>query len=236
MNNYQRGSLLSMIFGIIFITIGMSYSFYSYGENGTTDNTISSGNIRFHYGEGNRGINISDAMPIPDDEGIIQEKYFDFTITSKTSSSKIPYYITVRRKGNDTSLDNAVKLFLTEVTNKNTSNENENPVVLANNKSISKFSELTTYTNASLNIDSTKNEKILYKGEVPKNNTNYKKDYRLRMWVADDTTYNQTETGTCSDSTYNNEVDCKGAGKDWTKTASAVSKSFTLTVNVYTED
>ena len=227
------------ILGVLFITAGVSYAFFSYSREGTTGNTITTGALTFHYEENSQGISLIDAMPMTDNNGIQQTNYFDFTVTSDTSSAiKIPYYITARRKGNDSSLDGSVKLYLAEVTDKGEQTESEDAVTLENNKTISKFSELSTYTNASLNITAAKNEKILYEGEVPVNSTNYTKDYRLRMWFSNtqgDITYNQTITGSCSDSTYTTRETCIAAHKDWTDVATSTPQTFSIIVNVYAE-
>ena len=219
------------ILGIVFITAGISYAVFSYSKSGIKGNSINSGNIVFHYGEGGRSVSLTDAMPMTDAQGKAQNNYFDFTITSKTNSAvKVPYKVTVKRKGNDSSLDSGIKLYLTEV-----NNNAETDLTLANNNVVSKYSELTTYTNTSLNITAAKNEKLLYEGEVPKNSNSYEKNYRLRMWVSDDYNFSQTVTGSCSDSTYTTRETCVAANKDWTDVATATEKTFTATVNVYAE-
>ena len=217
------------ILGILFITAGISYAFFTYSREGLEENTIESGAITFHYQEDSRSISLTNAMPISDEAGIAQENYFDFTITSKTSNTiKIPYYVTVKRKGNDSSLDTSVKLYLTEV-----NNNVETPLTLENDKQISKYSELATYVNDSLNITAAKNEKSLYRGIVPANSANYEKHYRLRMWLTDGLEFTQNITGSCSDPTYTTVEDCEAANKDWTDVATPVEKEFTATVNVY---
>ena len=55
------------------------------------------------------------------------------------------------------------------------------------------------------------------------------------MWLSNDATYTQSETGVCSDTTYTTEEDCVAAHKDWTTTATPETKTFTVTVNVYAE-
>ena len=230
-NKLKKISISAGILGILLVTVGITYAVFSYSKNGIKGNSITSGNIVFHYGEGGRSISLENTSPMTDEQGKAQTNYFDFTITSKTNAGvKVPYTITVKRKGNDSSLDSGIKLYLTEV-----ANNTETDLYLANNKIVSKYSELATYTNASLNIDATKNEKVLYKTTVPQNANNYEKNYRLRMWVSDDYNFSQTVTGSCSDPTYTTRETCVAANKDWTDVATSTAKTFTATINVYAE-
>ena len=225
--------IIAIVVSVIAITLvaGITYAVFSYSKSGIKGNSITSGNIVFHYGEGGRSISLENAMPMTEAQGKAQNNYFDFTITSKTNTgTKIPYTVTVKRKGNDSSLDSGIKLYLTEV-----ANNTETDVYLDNNKIVSKYSELATYTNTSLNIDATKNEKVLYKTTVPQNANNYEKNYRLRMWVSDDYNFSQTVTGSCSDPTYTTRETCVAANKDWTDVATSTAKTFTATINVYSE-
>ena len=217
------------ILGILFITAGISYAFFTYSRDGLKENVIESGSIKFHYQEDSQGISITDGMPVDDNTGKSSNKYFDFSVTSTTSSKiKIPYYVTVKRKGNDSSLDNAVKLYLTEV-----NNNSETELTLDNDKTISTYGELANYVNNDLNITVAKNEKSLYRAIVPVNSNNYEKHYRLRMWLTDGIEFTQTVTGSCSDPTYTTAEACVEAHKDWTDVATTDQKEFTVKVNVY---
>ena len=110
------------IVSLIVITLAVSYSFFTYTREGTTENVIKSGSITFLYTEVSkvgRGIELSDAYPISDEEGKMQTgegKVFDFKVTSTTSSStSIPYEVTARKKASSTLDEEAVKVYLTEV-------------------------------------------------------------------------------------------------------------------------
>lgn len=232
MEKKKLASLLAVI-GIMFITMGVSYANYSSKWTGTTENTIKSGSVKFHYQEGNRSINLTNSIPLSDENGKTQLQYFDFTITSQTSNEmNIPYYITIRKKGNDNSLNDVVKFYLTEI-----DNNIEKPLTLQTGNSVEKYNLLTPYVNTAMNITQAKNEKVLYIGDVPTNTTNYEKKYRLRMWLSDSvdvSDYYQTITGSCSDPNYTTKEDCEQNRKDWTEVATGSEKTFTVTVNVYT--
>ena len=94
-----------VILGIILTTVGVTVAWFSYARNGSRENTITAGGITFHYQEESQGITLQDAMPMTDDQGKTQNKYFDFKITSKTNEGvTIPYYITARMVGNSTDM------------------------------------------------------------------------------------------------------------------------------------
>ena len=195
------------IVSLIVITVAVSYSFFTYTREGTTENVIKSGSITFLYTEVSKvgkGIELSDAYPISDEEGKMQTgegKVFDFKVTSTTSSStSIPYEVTARKKASSTLDEEAVKVYLTEV------NGEEKEILL------DKYSNLEQ---TSVNVPSGTVEKTIYTGIVPANNSNYEKNFRLRMWIDNSVDFSPVKDESGNDIyPYNN-------------------KTFTLTVNVY---
>lgn len=164
---------LLIVVGVIGITVGASYAFFTYAKGGTTENSIQSGTITFHYQEvsgiGN-GISLSNALPIADEQGKSQNeegKVFDFRITSKTPKKiAVPYEITARLVGDD--IGDIVKVYLTRVRD-----GIEEEILLAN------YNSLTQSTNSLANNYT---EKTLYTAIIPPS-TNYNESYRLRIWV-----------------------------------------------------
>ena len=191
---------LIAIISLIVITIGVTYAFFNYAKEGTTDNTIQTGSITFLYTEVSgvgKVISLTEAYPVADSIGKVQVgegKVFDFKVTSNISmSSSIGYQVTARKKTGSTLDDSAVKVYLTEV------NGTEQELLL------SKYSELSQTDR----VDANKyTEKVLYESRVPANTSNYEKNFRLRMWVSDDTDF--------TDGSMNDKI-------------------FTLTVNVYAD-
>ena len=202
MKNKKKQIIITLvaIISLIVITVGVTYAFFNYAKEGTTDNTIQTGSITFLYTEVSgvgKGISLTDAYPVADSIGKVQVgegKVFDFKVTSTISmNSNIDYKVTARKKTGSTLANSAVKVYLTEV------NGTEQELLL------SKYSELDQTDK----VDSSKfDERILYEGTVPANTSNYEKNFRLRMWVSDDTDF--------SDGSMND-------------------KAFTLTVNVYAD-
>ena len=202
MKNNKKTVIVTLIaiISLIVITVGVTYAFFNYAKIGTTDNTIKTGTITFLYTEVSgvgKGISLTEAYPVADSIGKVQVgegKVFDFKVTSTISmNSNIDYQVTARKKTGSTLANSAVKVYLTEV------NGTEQELLL------SKYSELSQTDK----VDSSKfDERILYEDTVPANTANYEKNFRLRMWVDENTDF--------SDGSMND-------------------KTFTLTVNVYAD-
>ena len=202
MKNKKKQIIITLIgiISLIVITVGVTYAFFNYSRTGTTDNVVKTGGITFLYTEVSgvgKGISLTEAYPVADSIGKVQTgegKVFDFKVTSNISmNSNIDYQVTARKKTGSTLANSAVKVYLTEV------NGTEQELLL------SKYSELSQTDK----VDSSKfDERILYEATVPANTSNYEKNFRLRMWVSDDTDFTD---GSMND------------------------KTFTLTVNVYAD-
>ena len=202
MKNKKKQIIITLIaiISLIVITVGVTYAFFNYAKEGTTDNTIKTGSITFLYTEVSgvgKGISLTEAYPVADSIGKVQVgegKVFDFKITSNISmDSSIGYQVTARKKTGSTLANSAVKVYLTEVSG------TEQELLL------SKYSELDQTDRVN---ESKYTEKVLYEDTVSANTSNYEKNFRLRMWVSDDTDF--------SDGSMND-------------------KTFTLTVNVYAD-
>jgi len=184
MDNKRKSLIYSIaVLGIVALTLGVSYSFFSYSKTGSTANTIKQGAVTFIYEEidkqGN-GISIDDAFPETDNEGK-EEQAFNFKILSQPSSQvSIPYEITLRKTDDSANLDQIIKIYLTKVDDLG----NETQVKLL------KYSELpTVFRNGH-------QEKQVFLETVPATNQEYVQNYRLRMWVAEDADFgNQDYVG-----------------------------------------
>ena len=113
---------LVAVLSLVLITVGVSYSLFTYSKTGVTDNIVKTGKVNFLYTEVSgvgKGISLTDAFPISDEEGKIQigeGKVFDFKITSTIEmSSSISYEVTARKKNDSTLGEDKIKLYLTEV-------------------------------------------------------------------------------------------------------------------------
>ena len=216
---------LVAIISLIVITVGVTYAFFNYAKEGTTDNTIQTGSITFLYTEVSgvgKGISLTEAYPVADSIGKVQVgegKVFDFKVTSNISmNSNIGYQVTARKKTGSTLANSAVKVYLTEV------NGTEQELLL------SKYSELDQTDK----VDSSKfDERILYEGTVPANTSNYEKNFRLRMWVSDDTDFSD---GSMNDKTFTLTVNVYADGKVVTDNLDTTNTLDSITVSDCTLD
>jgi len=132
--------------------------------------------------------------------------------------SSIGYQITARKKTGSTLANSAVKVYLTEV------NGTEQELLL------SKYSELDQTDK----VDSSKfDERILYEATVPANTSNYEKNFRLRMWVSDDTDFSY---GSMNDKTFTLTVNVYADGKVVTDNLDTTNTLDSITVSDCTLD
>ena len=227
MKNKKKQIIITLvaIISLIVITVGVTYAFFNYAKEGTTDNTIKTGSITFLYTEVSgvgKGISLIDAYPVADSIGKVQVgegKVFDFKVTSNISmNSSIGYQVTARKKTGSTLANSAVKVYLTEV------NGTEQELLL------SKYSELSQTDK----VDSSKyDERILYEATVPANTPSYEKNFRLRMWVSDDTDFSD---GSMNDKTFTLTVNVYADGKVVTDNLDTTNTLDSITVSDCTLD
>ena len=227
MKNKKKQIIITLvaIISLIVITVGVTYAFFNYAKEGTTDNTIQTGSITFLYTEVSgvgKGISLTEAYPVADSIGKVQVgegKVFDFKVTSNISmNSNIGYQVTARKKTDSTLANSAVKVYLTEV------NGTEQELLL------SKYSELDQTDK----VDSSKfDERILYEATVPANTSNYEKNFRLRMWVSDDTDFTD---GSMNDKTFTLTVNVYADGKVVTDNLDTTNTLDSITVSDCTLD
>ena len=227
MKNKNKQIIITLIaiISLIVITVGVTYAFFNYSRTGTTDNVVKTGGITFLYTEVSgvgKGISLTEAYPVSDSIGKVQVgegKVFDFKVTSNISmNSSIGYQVTARKKTGSTLANSAVKVYLTEV------NGTEQELLL------SKYSELDQTDK----VDSSKfDERILYEATVPANTANYEKNFRLRMWVSDDTDFSD---GSMNDKTFTLTVNVYADGKVVTDNLDTTNTLDSITVSDCTLD
>ena len=227
MKNKNKQIIITLIaiISLIVITVGVTYAFFNYSRTGTTDNVVKTGGITFLYTEVSgvgKGISLTEAYPVSDSIGKIQVgegKVFDFKVTSNIEmNSNIGYQVTARKKTGSTLANSAVKVYLTEV------NGTEQELLL------SKYSELDQTDK----VDSSKfDERILYEATVPANTSNYEKNFRLRMWVSDDTDFSD---GSMNDKTFTLTVNVYADGKVVTDNLDTTNTLDSITVSDCTLD
>lgn len=213
-NNNKRQLILAIlgVIALVVVTAGVSYAFFTYAKEGATVNTISTGTLKFLYTENSsvgNGINIQDALPMSDSQGIVQTgvgNVFDFTIDASTDgAASIAYEINAIKQSSSTLPDNVIKISLSDTTGGSETLGGEGNLTGTNGIL---FSNLNPTPNA--------NAKgyRLYTGVVPENQKNYTKTFRLRMWIDETADFSPAAGSTTGEGKYNGQ-------------------SFSVKINVY---
>ncbi len=179
-NNNSKQMILSILGVVILVVavVGVSFAAFSYSKTGEKVNTITTGTITMSYSEDTNGINLSNALPMSDDQGKAlsgSNNVFDFTVTATINGSgntTINYDVTATKESDSTLDDSAVKVYLTSIDN------SADTQVLAPTK----VSALTK-TGSSEASGAPNGQYKLTTGTFTSTTT---RKYRLRMWVAED--------------------------------------------------
>ena len=182
-NRGQIIFILLLIGSLILITVGVSVSLFSYVKEGSTENSIKLGNITFKYTENStsgNGISITEALPVSDEAGKVQigsGKVFDFKIEANLSRSDMEYEVVANIGDNTTLPLEAVKFYLTDMTDGIEKEVSTSLDINKNVKTLDNYDD-TLITNAS--------GKTIYQETIPKNTRGYEKNFRARMWLRED--------------------------------------------------
>ena len=196
-DNNSKQVLLSVLGVAILVVavVGVSFAAFSFSKTGNVTNTITTGTISMSYSEPDNGITLTNALPMNDETGKALEgtnNTFDFTVTATISGSgetTINYAITAVTTPATSLNDDYVKVYLTDMDASDT--EILEPTVVS---SLDK-----TNSDAS---GAPNGQYILESGTFKSTTT---KNYRLRMWVADNFSVGQ------SSETYTLKVNVYGA-------------------------
>ena len=200
--NSSKQVLLSVLGVAILVVavVGVSFAAFSYSKTGEKVNTITTGSITMNYAETTNGINLTNALPMSDEQGKAlsgntdgQEEYFDFTVSANiTGTTTINYVITATKEPESTLPDTAVKVYLTDM-------DSSDSQLLAPTK-VSALPQ--TNATDTQNTGAPAGQYKLHENTFTSTNS---RNYRLRMWVADD------YTGVDTSHTYKLRVNVYGA-------------------------
>ncbi len=174
----------------ILLTVTLSsMAIFIFAQEGTVENTITTGTISFTYTEDTNGIEIIEAMPITDAAGKMLQAsnsslgvvngYFDFTVEGNiVGSGSINYDIFIKEDASNTLSSEHIKVYLTNPTTEEAyaGYTSDLPVV----------SELSD-TVDDINVAA----KSLYSGSMLPGSSTVK--FRLRIWL--DENYNDNILG-----------------------------------------
>lgn len=147
------------------------------GGNGSSGNgsTNPDGSGSGNTSRGN-GIYITNATPIPDDDGkrmLSERDYFDFQLVVNPAKGDVTYQVILEKLDNCTLPDSDVKVYLTEL-----QGTEEIPIAdTMNGRSVKLYSQLEDKE-----FDDFKGKLLLQRTVTE---TGYQKKYRLRLWVRD---------------------------------------------------
>ena len=188
-DNNSKQVLLSVLGVAILVVavVGVSFAAFSYTDTGTKVNTITTGSITMSYSEDTNGINLTDALPMTDEQGIAltgESNVFDFTITaSVTGNATINYAIIAAPEDSNSSntfvTDDTVKVYLTDTDDTATGNTSSDPAILSSLPASSTVSATTGAPN-------TADDYVLANGTYT--GASESDSYRLRMWIDQDAT------------------------------------------------
>lgn len=185
----STGLLLSVlgVISLVLITAGVTYAFFSYTKEGTTENTLTTGTIEFLYDENENvegnGIAITDALPKTDSEGKNSTDSFSFKITSKTPSTATIDYVVTARSYDATLAADQVKLYLTN------DNTGSNKTVVSDVvQTYNQLPQLSTETiTENVSVPNNMDERVIFTGTVPVSQTlGYTNNFVLKMWLKSD--------------------------------------------------
>ena len=179
-DNNSKQVLLSVLGVAILVVavVGVSFAAFTFSQTGVKENVITTGTINMSYTEPSNGINLVNALPTSDANGMAltgTTNVFDFTVSAKINGSgntTINYAITAVKDPSSTVADSAIKVYLTNM------DSNADSQILAPTK----VSDLSV-TGSSESSSAPSGQFKLTTGTFTATG-NHK--YRLRMWVADD--------------------------------------------------
>lgn len=180
MENNSKQAVLSIV-GIAILVIavvGVSFAFFTYSKEGTTNNVITTGQISFAYNEVNN-ITLTNQFPKTPTEGK-QNDTFEFNVTGTLPSTSGAVNYTVTAIAGNTEADKVrmkdsdINLYVT-ATNDGTVTggyDGANGAVAGNSTSGFQIAS----------------------GTIPADGTEHTHDYTLTMWVNESVTISDTDT------------------------------------------
>ena len=163
-NNYERlklTTLVILVFSLVILVTGVTYAICSNLILGTTDNILEAGMLSFSFNEdtfAGNGINIENAMPLPDSRGKVlnsTSQYFDFSVNAVATIAPLYYQILAVKQDGSTLSEESTKIYLTL---RNGTSETPSPLVIEDTRVLT-YSELDSSTD--------NNGKVIYNGVVP---------------------------------------------------------------------
>ena len=176
---------------LLLLITGTSLAAYTWTHTGSNSNTINTVDISMDLLESSSEIiNITNALPIADEDGIYQNEIFKFAVSSKTTANTtIAYTLSIEKLAADTGYtflnDNAIKVYLEDYDG----NVLVQPTLISN---------LTNY--------------VLYTGTQTHNlsNETVQHKFKLRTWIDESLTNDAANWGPSTKLQYKFKIKVSG--------------------------
>ncbi len=215
-NQKKKVMILVLVLGLVLLTIGGTYAFFTYTRQGQQENVLTTGRLYFVYDElsddPSNIVNIQNAFPMTTEDGKVQEKpgMFEFEVRATTQGSPIYYEIYLTKKDDSTLAEKVVDTYLSSVPTKGGEIETETGITNKWTKQDVNIYNKLWLSQVPPVLDQELDGKTLEQDKVNENEENFTKIYRYRMWIDESA----------------NEIDENGS---WVYGG----KTFTVNVNVY---
>ena len=181
MENNSKQAILSIV-GIavlVIAVVGVSFAFFTYSKQGTTNNVITTGSIAFEFTETTNGLTLTNQFPQTVAEGKTNDT-FDFKVTGNIPTTMSPIAYTVYAIPGDA------------VTDKTRMQNSEIDFYLTTTGGtvVTAYATGAPVTDA---IDSTNGLQIA-SGTIPASGSAVEHSYSMTMWVNDTVTISDTDT------------------------------------------
>ncbi len=169
----NKRNIIIIVSLLVFVMIvgGVSYSYFVYNKD-IGDVSLTAGEISIDLSGISGNKTLTNVIPISDNEGMISQDYFDFTVNATVDTERIYYEVYIMPDSSNTLDTTYLKTYLTDQTN--------NAI-----KGITLFSDLKN--------SEVENGKVLYRGVIETNQNgttrNETKAFRFRLWL--DETYTE---------------------------------------------
>ena len=179
MKKEESRELLLSVFGVTILIIaiaGITYAIFHYTASGEQENVIQSGAITMSYIESNQNvISINNAMPVSDQIGIMQQDYFDFTLSSSISGvATISYEIWAKSIEVENPVEeDTIKIYL-EKENGGIYEEVLSPIIFKETEE----KGMLLYQDSFVNVENT--------------TTKFVENYRFKMWIDESSKVEET--------------------------------------------
>lgn len=189
MENNSKQAVLSIV-GIAILVIavvGVSFAFFTYSKQGTTNNVITTGKIEFAYEEVNN-LSLTNQFPSTDEEGLADNSAdaFQFNVSGTIPATANPINYTVTAVAGDT-MDPKVRMQDSEI---NVYVTGTNGAVIDGGYDTNAAGEVGAAAG-----NSATGFQIAH-GTIEATGTEQQHDYTLTMWVNDSVTISDTDEAT----------------------------------------